>query len=73
MKACLQIKQPRTSRSYFVFKIEGINLRDNSALRYIDRADNSPNRIVGLKLEKLKTKNPITIVRAVIKTAWPEL
>ena len=73
MKACLQIKQPRTSRSYFVFKIEGINLKDNSALRYIDSADNSPNRIVGLKLEKLKTKNPITIVRAVIKTAWPEL
>ena len=56
MKACLQIKQPRTSRSYFVFKIEGINLKDNSALRYIDSADNSPNRIVGLKLEKLKTK-----------------
>ena len=73
MKACLQIKQPRTSRSYFVFKIEGINLKDNSALRYIDSADNSPNRIVGLKLEKLKTKNPITIVKAVIKTAWPEL
>ena len=67
------MKQPRTSRGYFVFKIEGINLNDNSALRYIDSADNSPNRIVGLKLEKLKTKNPITIVRAVIKTAWPEL
>ena len=73
MKACLQMKQLRTSRGYFVFKIEGINLKDNSALRYIDSADNSPNRIVGLKLEKLKTKNPITIVRAVIKTAWPEL
>lgn len=73
MKACLQMKQPRTSIGYFVFKIEGINLKDNSALRYIDSADNSPNRIVGLKLEKLKTKNPITIVRAVIKTAWPEL
>ena len=67
------MKQPRTSIGYFVFKIEGINLNDNSALRYIDSADNSPNRIVGLKLEKLKTKNPITIVRAVIKTAWPEL
>ena len=73
MKACLQMKQPRTSIGYLVFKIEGINLKDNSALRYIDSADNSPNRIVGLKLEKLKTKNPITIVRAVIKTAWPEL
>ena len=73
MKVCLQTKQPRTSIGYFVFKIEGINLKDNSALRYIDSADNSPNRIVGLKLEKLKTKNPITIVRAVIKTAWPEL
>lgn len=73
MKTHLQMKQPRTSRGYFVFKIEGINLKDNSALRYIDSADNSPNRIVGLKLEKLKTKNPITIVRAVIKTAWPEL
>ena len=67
------MKQPRTSIGYFVFKIEGINLKDNSALRYIDSADNSPNRIVGLKLEKLKTKNPITIVKAVIKTAWPEL
>ena len=73
MKVCLQTKQPRTSIGYFVFKIEGINLKDSSALRYIDSADNSPNRIVGLKLEKLKTKNPITIVRAVIKTAWPEL
>ena len=52
-----------------MFRIDGISLKDNSALRYIDNADNSPNKIVGLKLEKLKTKNPITIVRAVIKTA----
>ena len=36
------MKQPRTSRGYFVFKIEGINLKDNSALRYIDNADNNP-------------------------------
>ena len=51
------MKQPRTSIGYFVFKIEGINLKDNSALRYIDSADNSPNRIVGLKLEKLKIQS----------------
>ena len=73
IKLCLQTEQPKTLKSYFVFRIDGISLKDNSALRYIDNADNSPNKIVGLKLEKLKTKNPITIVRAVIKTARPEL
>ena len=73
IKLCLQKRPLKILRNYFVFRIDGINLKDNSALRYIDNADNKPNRMVGLKLEKLKTKNPITIVRAVIKTAWPEL
>ena len=62
-------KQLKTLKNYFVCKIAGINLSDNSALIYIDNADKRPKRIVGLKFEKLKTKNPITIVNAAIRTA----
>ena len=39
----------------------------------IAKAVNRPNKIVGTKLDKLKTENPKAIVRDVVNTAYPTL
>ena len=56
-------------KNYLDSKKIGINLSASAALTKIATADNSPNNTVGLKLEKMNTKNPTITVMAVISTA----
>ena len=56
-------------KNYLDSKKIGINLSASAALTKIAIADNSPNNTVGLKLEKMNTKNPTITVMAVISTA----
>ena len=59
-------------KNYLDSKKIGINLSASAALTKIASADNSPNNTVGLKFEKINTKNPTITVIAVIRTACPE-
>ena len=69
MKKWLLNTLQKISKIYLDSKKIGINLSAKAALTNIASADKRPNNTVGLKLEKINTKNPMITVEAVINTA----
>ena len=69
MKKWLLNTLQKISKIYLDSKKIGINLSAKAALINIASADKRPNNTVGLKLEKINTKNPMITVEAVINTA----
>ena len=59
----------KISKIYLDSKKIGISLSAKAALINIASADKRPNNTVGLKFEKINTKNPMITVVAVINTA----
>ena len=69
MKKWLLNTLQKISKIYLDSKKIGISLSAKAALINIASADKRPNNTVGLKLEKINTKNPMITVVAVINTA----
>ena len=69
MKKWLLNTLQKISKIYLDSKKIGISLSAKAALINIASADKRPNNTVGLKLEKINTKNPMITVEAVINTA----
>lgn len=73
MQINLQKQQRKTSLNYLIVKssIFGIAINVIFIDKNIAKAERTPKRIVGLKFDKTKIKNPKIIVDPVIKIAFP--